>query len=200
MVRQQESGLKIREEQPGDKVSVLQPGRPMAWDLSHQEVTECLRASRMCKTSGSTDPTDQASFGEEEDDGSMKLKEHVGWWEAELNENERRDFPSGPEVKRGKSRIGQCAGVKENLEANVRVLSGRRGTGVLSHAAEQDDCLLHDLTRRVRVVKSAGRMERLLGNERSFGELWRQKSECVIPCDKQLCNLPTLSEQESSQT
>ena len=30
MVRQQESGLKIREEQPGDKVSVLQLGRPMA--------------------------------------------------------------------------------------------------------------------------------------------------------------------------
>ena len=26
MVRQQEGGLKIREEQPGDKVSVLQPG------------------------------------------------------------------------------------------------------------------------------------------------------------------------------
>ena len=99
MVRQQESGLKNREEQPGDKVSVLQLGRPMAWDLSHQEGTECLRASRMYKTSGGTDPTDLASFGEEEDDGSMKLKEHVGWWEAELNENERRDFPPGPEKK-----------------------------------------------------------------------------------------------------
>ena len=36
---------------------------------------ECLRASRKCKTSGSTDPTDLASYGEEEDDGSMKLKE-----------------------------------------------------------------------------------------------------------------------------
>ena len=101
MVRQQESGLKICEEQPGDKVSALQPRRPMAWDLSHQEVTECLRASRMCKISGSTDPTDVASsFGEEEDDGSMKLKEHFGWWEAELKENERRDFPFGPEMKR----------------------------------------------------------------------------------------------------
>ena len=31
MVRQQESGLKICEEQPGDRVSVLQPGRPMVW-------------------------------------------------------------------------------------------------------------------------------------------------------------------------
>ena len=50
----------------------------------------------MCKTSGGTDPADLASFGEE-DDGSMKLKEHVRWWEAEFNENERRDFPPGPE-------------------------------------------------------------------------------------------------------
>ena len=91
-VRQQESGLKIREEQPGDKVSFLQPGRPMAWDLSHQEVTECFRASRMCKTSGSTDSTDLASLGEEEDDGSVNLKKHFSWWEPERNENERRDF------------------------------------------------------------------------------------------------------------
>ena len=48
MVRQQESGLKICEEQPVDEVSVVQPGRPLALDLSHQDVTECLRASRMC--------------------------------------------------------------------------------------------------------------------------------------------------------
>ena len=144
IVRQQEGGLKIREEQPGDKMSVLQPGRPTAWDLSYQEVTECLRASRMCKTSGSTDPTDLASFGEEEHDGSMKLKEHVGWWEAELNENERRDFPSGPEMKRDQRRIGQCAGVKVDLEASVTEPSGGRGTGLLSHAAEQDACLLHE--------------------------------------------------------
>ena len=53
MVRQQGNGLKVCEEQLDDKVSVLQPGRPMAGDLSHQEVT------------------DLASFGEEEDDGSM---------------------------------------------------------------------------------------------------------------------------------
>ena len=39
MVRQQESGLKICEEQPGNEVSVPQPGRLIAWDLSHQEVT-----------------------------------------------------------------------------------------------------------------------------------------------------------------
>ena len=144
MVRQQESGLKIREEQPGDKVSVLQPGRPMAWDLSHQEVTECLRASRLCKTSGSTDPTDLASFGGEEDDGSMKLKEHDGWWGAGHNENECRKFSSGVEKKCDQRRIGQCAGVKEDLEASVTELSGERGTGVLSPAAEQDACLLHE--------------------------------------------------------
>ena len=49
-------------------------------------------------------------------------------------------------------------------------------------------------------VKSAGRIERLLRNKRSFGELWNQKGECAIPCDRQLCSFPTLSEQESSQT
>ena len=74
----------------------------MARDLFHQEVTECLIARRMCKTSGSTDPTDLASFGEEEDD----RKKHVGWWEAELNENERRDFPPGPEKKCDRYRTG----------------------------------------------------------------------------------------------
>ena len=100
----------------------------MAWDLSHEEATECFRPSRMCKTSGSTDPTDLASFGEEKADGSMKLKEHVGWCEAELNENERRDFPSGPEMKRDQFRIGQCAGVKEELEASATELSGGRET------------------------------------------------------------------------
>ena len=46
--------------------------------------------------------TDLALFGEEEDDG----KEHVGWWEAELNENERRDFPPGPEKKCDRYRTG----------------------------------------------------------------------------------------------
>ena len=71
---QQESRLEVCEGQPGDKVSVPQPGRLIAWDLSHQETTECLRASRMCKTSGGTDPTDLASLGEEEDGGSVKLK------------------------------------------------------------------------------------------------------------------------------
>ena len=144
MVRQQESGLKICEKQPGDKVSVLQPGIPMAWDLSHQEVTECFRASWMCKTSGGTDPTDLASLGEEDDDGSMKLKEHVGWWEAGHNENECKNFPPGPEKKRDQHRTEQFAGVEEDLEANVTELSGGRETCVLSPAAEQNAYLLHE--------------------------------------------------------
>ena len=59
---------------------------------------------------------------------------------------------------------------------------------------------LNDVNGLVRGVKSAGRIERLLRNKRSSGELWNQKCECAIPCDKQLCSLPTLSEQESSQT
>ena len=116
----------------------------MAWDLSHHEVTEWLRASRMYKTSGGTDPTYLTSFGEEEDDGSVKLKEHVGWWEAEHNENERRDFPPGSEKKCDRYRIGQCAAVEEDPESSPTELSGGRETGVLSHAAEQDACLLHE--------------------------------------------------------
>ena len=49
-------------------------------------------------------------------------------------------------------------------------------------------------------MKSAGRTERLLRSKRSFGELRNQNGVCAIPCDKQLCSFPTLTEQESSQT
>ena len=59
---------------------------------------------------------------------------------------------------------------------------------------------LNDVDGLTRCVKSAGRIERLLRNKRSFGELWNHKGECQIPCDKQLCSFPTLSEQESGQT
>ena len=54
----------------------------------------------MCKTSGSTDPTDLASFGEEEDDEPVKLKEHLGWREAGHNEKRVQRFPvwSGDEA------------------------------------------------------------------------------------------------------
>ena len=129
------SGLKICEEQPG---------RPRAWDLPSQEVTECLRASRVCETSGSTDPTDLASFGGEEDDGSMKLKEHVGWWEPEHNENECRDSSLVREKKCDRYGTGQCAAVEEDPESSPTEPSGERGTGASSHAAEQDACLLHE--------------------------------------------------------
>ena len=57
---------------------------------------------------------------------------------------------------------------------------------------------LNDVDGLVRGVKSAGRVERLLRNKRSFSELWNQKGECATPCDKQLCSFPTLSEQEST--
>ena len=141
---QQESGLKVCEGQPGDKVSVPQPGRLIAWGLSHQEVTERLRAGRMCKTSGSTDSTDLASLGEEEDDGSVKLKKHFSWWEPEHNENECRDFSPGPDKKCDRYRIGQCAAVEEDPESSPTEQSGESWTGVSSHAAGQDACLLHE--------------------------------------------------------
>ena len=47
-------------------------------------------------------------------------------------------------MKRDQRRIRQCAGVKEDLEASVTVLSGGTGTGELSFAAEQDACFLHE--------------------------------------------------------
>ena len=37
----------------------------------------------------------------------------------------------------------------------------------------------------------------MLRNKRSLSELWNQKGECVILCNKQLCIFPTPSEQES---
>ena len=95
----------------------------------------------MCKTSGSTDPTDLALLGEEEDDGSVKLKKHFSWWEAELNENERRDFSPGPEKKCDRNRNEQCAAVEEDPESSPTELSGERGTSVLSPAAER---VLHE--------------------------------------------------------
>ena len=51
---------------------------------------------------------------------------------------------------------------------------------------------LNDVDGLVRGVKSAGRIERLLRNKRSFSALWNQKGECAIPFDKQLCSFPTL--------
>ena len=59
---------------------------------------------------------------------------------------------------------------------------------------------LNDVDGLIRCVRSTGRIERLLRSKRVFGELWNQKGECAIPCDKQLCSCPALSEQESGQT
>ena len=116
----------------------------MAWDLPSQEVTESLRANQTRETSGSTDPAGLASFGEEEDDESVKLKERVGWWEAGHNENECRNFSSGPEEKCDQRRTGHCAGVEGGPESSPAGLSEARGTGVLSAAAEQDACFLYE--------------------------------------------------------
>ena len=63
---------------------------------SSQPVAECPRTGRMCKTSGSTDPTDLASFGEEEDDKSVKLKKYFSWWEPGHSENEYGNFRTDP--------------------------------------------------------------------------------------------------------
>ena len=60
----------------------------------------------MCETSRSSDPTDLASFGEKENDESVRLKKYVGWWGAGHNENECRNFSSGPGKKRDHHRIG----------------------------------------------------------------------------------------------
>ena len=72
----------------------------------------------MCKTSGSTDPTDLASLGEEEEDGSVKLKKHFSWWEPERNENDYRDSSPGPEKKCDRYRTGQCPAVDEDPESS----------------------------------------------------------------------------------
>ena len=93
-------------------------------------------------TSASTDLTELVPLGEEEDDEPARLKEHFGWWQAGHNDNECRNFSAGPEKKCDQHRTGQCADVKEDAESSTTGLSGERGTGVLSPAAEQDACLL----------------------------------------------------------
>ena len=74
---------------------------------------------------------------------------------------------------------------------------------IVDDGQQADKCRktrLNDVDGLTRGVRSAGRIERLLRNKGSFGELWNQKGKCLIPCDKQLCSFPTLSEQESGQT
>ena len=73
----------------------------------------------------------------------------------------------------------------------------RNVTELIVHDGQQADksrkTRSNDVDGLVWGVKSAKRIERLLRNKRSFSELWNQKGECAIPCDKQLCNFPTLS-------
>ena len=78
----------------------------------------------------------------------MKLKKHLSWWDPGHNENEYGNFPTDPREGCVQHRAGQCAGhcagVKEDHEASTAEPSGRRGTGVLSPAAEQNACLIHE--------------------------------------------------------
>ena len=71
----------------------------------------------MFETSGSTDPTDLAPFGEEEDDESVKLKKFFSWWELVHNENEHGNFPTDPREECVQHRAGHCAGAKEDFAA-----------------------------------------------------------------------------------
>ena len=48
-------------------------------------------------------------------------------------------------------------------------------------------------------VKSARKIEKLLGDRRGFVELRKQKGVCVVPCEEQSSNHFPLVEQESSQ-
>ena len=79
------------------------------------------------------------------------------------------------------------------VERNVTELVVHDG----QHADESRKTWLNDVDGLIRCMKSAGRIERLLRKKRGFNGTRR---ECVIPCNKQLCSFPTLSEQESGQT
>ena len=98
----------------------------------------------MCKTSGSTDPAGLASFGEEEDDESVKLKKYFSWWEPGHSENEYGNFPTDPGEECVQHRASQGAGVEEDHEASTAEPSRERGTSVLSPAVEQNAFLLHE--------------------------------------------------------
>ena len=74
----------------------------------------------------------------------MKLKEHVGWWEAGHNDKEYENFPTDPWEECVQHRTGKCSGAKEDPEANVTEPSGGRETCVSSPTSEQDACLLHE--------------------------------------------------------
>ena len=72
-----------------------------------------------------------------------------------------------------------------------RKFAVRNVTELVVHDGQQADesrkTRLNDVDGLIRCMKSAGGIERLLRNKRSFSKLWNQKGECVIPCNKQLC-------------
>ena len=50
----------------------------------------------------------------------MKLKKYFSWWEVDHNENEYGNFPTDPGEEYVQHRAGQCAGMKEDHEADRR--------------------------------------------------------------------------------
>ena len=85
----------------------------MAWDLSSLEAAQCLRAGRMCETSGSMDPTDLASLREEEDDESVTLTKYFSWWDPGHSENECGNFPTDPAEECVQHRAGRPMRLRE---------------------------------------------------------------------------------------
>ena len=129
------------------------------------------------------DPTDLASLGEEEDDGSVKLKKHFSWWEPEHNENECRDSSPCPEKKCDRYGTGQCAAVEEDPESSPTELSGRRGTGVLSHAVGQDACVHHPLTKVMTIWRTWQRRRR--SRCLQLGSVRKQHSDQMFKSSRQ---------------
>ena len=88
----------------------------------------------------------------------------------------------------------RCSESRDDTRKVERKPAVRNVTELMVDDGQQADrgrkTRLNDVDGLVRGVKSAGRSERLLRHKRSFGELWNQKGECAIPCDKQLCSFP----------
>ena len=114
------TGLKVCEEQLDDKVSGPTARKTNGWGSSSQEVTECFRASfESVRRLEARIPQAWHRSVKKRTTGQCRLKEHVGWWEAEINENERRDFPPGPEKECDRYRTEQRAAVEEDPESSV---------------------------------------------------------------------------------
>ena len=112
--------------------------RLTALEIRLRQAERALVVERLARQTAEEIGTLPIVSGDIDLSGLVKLKKYVGWWEAGHNEREC------PEKKRDQHRTGQCAGVKEDHEASTAEPSGSRGTGVLSPAAEQNACLLHE--------------------------------------------------------